>query len=159
MRQAADQIVAAINTWREAGTTRLVVAIDGYGASGKTTLAQEVAASLGAVVLHTDDHLHPAQPTDDQRPMSQYYDWSGLRDRVTATLAPVTLVEGVSAAAPALADLITHTVFIATPEPVRLKRLHARVSDQEWDEDWLAAERVYFATLRPEAFGLVVSGL
>ncbi len=158
MKQAGDEIVAALGNWRAAGATALVVAIDGYGASGKTTLAKEVGATLDAVVLHTDDHLHAAQLGDDPRPMAQYYDWERLRGCVTATVAPVILVEGVSSASPALADLVTHAVFVATPEPVRLQRLHARVSDQEWDEAWLVAERVYFATRPPESFDLVVSG-
>jgi uridine kinase len=162
----AEQVLSAIRSWqtesvRARSTPRhptLVVAIDGYGASGKTTLAAEVAGKLGAVVLHTDDHFHDARATDDPRPMAQYYDWSALRSQASAGAAELVLVEGVSSAAPALADLITHTVFIATPEPVRLERLHARISDEEWDEEWLAAERAYFRTRPPESFDLVVPG-
>ena len=68
------------------------------------------------------------------------------------------MVEGVSSACPALADLVTHAVYVDTPVPLRLQRLHARITDEEWDEDWLAAERVYFAARPPQSFDLIVAG-
>ncbi len=170
MTPGAEQVLAAIRSWQtallRAQSTRhrstLVVAIDGYGASGKTTLAAEVAGELDAVVLHTDDHFHEARATDDPRPMAQYYDWASLRERsLEPTIengAPLILIEGVSAAGSALADVVTRSVFVETAEPIRLERLHARISDEEWDEDWLAAERAYFMTRPPESFDLIVSG-
>ena len=166
MTPGAEQVLAAIRSWQtesvRAYSTRrhspLVVAIDGYGASGKTTLAAEVAGELDAVVLHTDDHFHEARATADPRPMAEYYNWSALRSQASAAAAELVLLEGVSSAAPALADVVTHSVFVETPEPIRLERLHARISDEEWDEDWLAAERAYFKTRPLESFDLVVSG-
>ena len=166
MTPGAEQVLAAIRSWsaqpprvqpRPTGPT-LVVAIDGDGASGKTTLAAEVAAVSEAVVLHTDDHLHEARAIEEARPMAQYYDWPALRRQASAVAAELLLIEGVSSAATALADLVTHTVFVHTPEPVRLERLHARISDEEWDEDWLAAERAYFSARPLESFDLIVPG-
>ena len=48
--------------WRRSGrgAAPLVVAIDGHGAAGKTTLATEVARSSAPCVLHTDDFFHEA---------------------------------------------------------------------------------------------------
>ncbi|HUY58824.1 MAG TPA: hypothetical protein VMV16_03865 [Solirubrobacteraceae bacterium] len=161
MTFAAAQIVAAIRAW-QAETRQLVVAIDGHGAAGKTTIAFEVAVAREALIVHTDDYLGGVHPTDDARPMAQYYDWEALR---TNSLEPaiewgsrLILVEGVSAAAPALADLTTHTVLVVTPEPIRLERLHGRVTPEEWDVDWLEAERVYFLTRPARSFDLIVSG-
>jgi uridine kinase len=159
---APARLIAAIRDWQAAVPPPVVIAIDGHGAAGKTTLATEVATTLDAVVLHTDDYFHAAAATCDPQPMAPYYDWGRLRDGALAEAlagasAPI-LVEGVSAAAPALADLITHTVFVATPEPVRLARLRSRIPPDEWDEDWLAAERVYFDGRPPESFDLIVSG-
>jgi uridine kinase len=159
---AATQIIAAIRGWQAQATPPLVVAIDGHGAAGKTTLAAEVAGELDAALLHTDDYFQAASPTTDLRPMAQYYDWSRLRDeglaRALKAGANLILVEGVSAAAPAIADLVNHTVFVATPEAVRVERLHGRITPEEWDEAWLAAERAYFAARPPESFDLIVSG-
>ena len=167
MTGAAQQIVAAIADWLLQEPGPLVVAIDGHGAAGKTTIAGEVAFTLGAILVHTDDYFHEAQDNGDRRPMSQYYAWQELRERALEPAiglvqqgpgAPLVIVEGVSSAAPALADLATRAVFIDTPEPVRLERLHGRISEEEWDEEWLYAERLYFTSRPPESFDLVVSG-
>jgi len=158
----AAEIVAAIYRWRDERSGPLVVAIDGYGASGKTTIASEVEHELDAATVHTD-HYYEAHFVDDQHPMARYYDWEPLRreslEPAIADGVPLILVEGVSSAAPALADLIDRTVYVDTPEPVRLERLHERVADEEWDDDWLQAERVYFADRPPESFDLIVPGV
>ncbi len=168
MSAAARQIIAAIDDWRATPAGPLVVAIDGHGAAGKTTIAAEVAAALRAIVVHTDDYFYPSEGTSDPRPMAQYYAWPALREdalepaigrlREHPAPAQVILLEGVSSAAPALSDLVSRAVFVATPEPLRLQRLHGRISDEEWDEEWLYAERLYFASRPPDSFDLVVSG-
>jgi uridine kinase len=160
---AAEQLVTAIRAWQTEHRGPLVIAIDGYGASGKTTIASEVAIELDAITVHTDSYYEDHGPIDDEpHPMAQYYHWEPLRrECLEPTIedgAPLILVEGVSSAAPALADLIDRRVFVATPEPVRLERLHQRITDEEWDEDWLQAERVYFASRPPDSFDLVVPG-
>jgi uridine kinase len=166
---ASARIVEAVRGWQAAAPPPLVVAIDGHGAAGKTTLATAAAQTLGAVLLHTDDYLRGASATgdarpmvQDARPMAQYYDWARLRGEALEPAligqAPLILVEGVSAAAPALADLVTRTVFVATPEPIRLERLHGRIKPEEWDVEWLEAERAYFLSRPPESFDLIVSG-
>jgi uridine kinase len=167
---AAQRILGAIDGWRSEQAEPLVVAIDGHGAAGKTTIAADVAAAMDVIVLHTDDYFLEAREGGDPRPMAQYYAWELLRDealepalaqlleRAGDPPAGVILIEGVSSAAPALADLVTRAVFVQTPERVRLERLHGRISDEEWDEEWLYAERLYFASRPPDSFDLVVSG-
>lgn len=50
-----------------AGKPHVIVAIDGPAASGKTTLAAELAAHYGAAVLHMDDYfLQPHQRTPER---------------------------------------------------------------------------------------------
>ena len=200
MSAGAAQLVAAVRAWltEPRAGHGLVVAIDGYGASGKTTIAAAAARELGAVTIHTDDFFRPAAGTDQaaagtgraaagssgvaagtgaaaagtggvaagtpatQAPMARYYDWAALRkvalEPALAAARGAILLEGVSSSCPALADLVQRTVFVETPEPVRLARLRLRVSAQEWDEEWLAAEREYFATRPPERFDLIVPG-
>ena len=171
MTAGAAQIVRAIEAWLQEVRSPLVVAIDGHGAAGKTTIATEVAAALEALVVHTDDFFHEAQDGGDPRPMAQYYSWQALREELLEPAiralsdahvfgggAPVILVEGVSSASPALADLIDRTVFVSTPERLRLERLHGRISDEEWDEEWLYTERLYFASRPPDSFDLIVPG-
>ena len=51
-------------------------------------------------------------------------------------------------------------MLVDTPKPVRLRRLHARVTAEEWDDDWLTAEQAYFdATRPPSSFDLIVPGV
>jgi uridine kinase len=158
---SARLIVAAVRGWQARSPGGIVVAIDGHGAAGKTTLADAAARELGAEVLHTDDHFHPARAGSDSRPMAQYYDWERLRTAILPALARAAsplLIEGVSSACPALADLVTHAVYVDTPEPERIERLRTRITDEEWDQEWLAAERAYFARRPPSSFDLVVPG-
>ncbi|HTW11110.1 MAG TPA: hypothetical protein VME01_00075 [Solirubrobacteraceae bacterium] len=159
---AVTRLLEAIRGWREANeAAAVVVAIDGHGAAGKSTLAQALARESGATLVHMDDFFHAARPTDDPRPMARYYDWDGLRSRALApriSAGALILVEGVSSSGPALADLVTHTVLVDTPQAIRLERLRALYTAAEWDHDWLAAEEDYFATRPATAFDLVVSG-
>ncbi len=140
-----------------------MVAIDGHGAAGKTTIAREVAGALAAELIATDSRLrYPPAPSSDRRPLAAYYDWAALRrdalEPALASGALLVIVEGVSAASPALADLVTHAVLVDTPEPIRLARLRGRIDPADWDETWLAAEREYFASRLPAGFDLVVPG-
>lgn len=183
MSDAPAQILAAIDAWRAELPGVLVVAIDGHGGAGKTTIASAVSIASGGEVIHTDDYFLEAEDTRDPRPMARYYAWETLREEslgpaiarlgrppvVRGEPRPGTdprpetgpgliLVEGVSSGSPALADLVDRVVFVSTPERVRLARLHGRISDEEWDEEWLYAERLYFASRPPESFDLVVPG-
>jgi uridine kinase len=184
---AARQIVDAISSWRLERTGRLVVAIDGHGAAGKSVLAGGVGRLLAASVVHVDDFFREAGSTARQgeSPMAAYYDWQRLRREAVEPLhrgervsfsafdwetngylpglvvvepAELILVEGVSSTTTALADLVDRTVLVVTPESERVARLHERIGDEVWDDEWLAAEQSYFSA-RPEVwFDLVVSG-
>jgi uridine kinase len=90
------------------------------------------------------------------------FDWErgrGLDGRVAVQPSDLVLVEGVFSGAAELSDLVDRSVFVETPEPERLRRLRRLVTPEEWDEDWLAAERSYFGRTRPpSSFDLVVPG-
>jgi uridine kinase len=195
---AVTELLAAIDRWRAASQPVLVVAVDGHGASGKTTIARQAAAATGAALIHTDDFFHDPredgerpgsaeypQGGDAPLPLSAYYDWAALRTQALEPLRagraatfprrhweeshaagePVVvepralvLLEGVSAATEDLADLVDRRVLVDTPEPVRLRRLHGRIAEEDWDAVWLAAERRYFDSRPPDFFDLTVSG-
>jgi len=187
---AAADVIGAVAGWRKATPGRaevFVLAIDGHGGSGKTTIATEVARLTGAALVHTDDFFaESALAPGIQRAMTSYYDWRRLREQAilplrsrrrasfrrvnwdtgggpagVATVDPADLivVEGVFSAAPELADQVDRAVFIDTPEPERLRRVRGRIAPEDWDEDWLRAEQAYFRLVRPPAsFDLVVPG-
>ena len=72
----------------------------------------------------------------------------------------LVMLEGVYSGAPELRDLVDRAIYVDTPETERLRRLRGRVAPEEWDEQWLWAEREYFAHARPlESFDLVIPGI
>lgn len=188
---SADRVIKAAAWWQAARPGVLVLAIDGYGAAGKSTIADAVARATGAGLVHTDDFFR-ARPAGsrpgaaDPPAMQDYYDWRrlrvqaleplrarraatfrrfdwerghGLDGRVEVDPSDLILVEGVFSGAAELSDLVDRSVFVETPEPERLRRLRRLVTPEEWDEDWLAAERAYFGRTRPPStFDLVVPG-
>jgi uridine kinase len=183
-----DEVLTHVERWRREQGEVLVVAVDGHGASGKTTIACGVAAAYEAALVHTDDFFRDQRLSASaaQLPLADYYDWGALRSlalaplrlgrpaefprrhweepeaagrRVVVEPRPIVVLEGVTAAGPALVDLVDRRVLVATPEPERLRRLHSRISDEEWDGDWLVAEQAYFDSLAPDTFDLTVPGM
>ncbi len=199
---AARLVISAAAAWRAAHPGVLILAIDGHGAAGKSTIAAAVAGATAAALVHTDDFFRPASGVTGGaaggspgraaggsaggHALAAYYDWRRIRKRALEPLragrgatfrrfdwergsgfdgaaivhpSPLVLLEGVFSAAPELSDLVDRSVLVDTPEPVRLRRLHARITPEEWDDDWLAAEQAYFdATRPPSSFDLVVPG-
>ena len=170
---AATGVISAAAGWQEAVPGVLVLAIDGHGGSGKSTIAAAVARATGAALVHTDDFFTGASPEPGTRwPMESYYEWrrlrmqaleplragrpasfrrfdweagSGLDGVVTVDPASLIVVEGVFSASPELAGQVDRAVFVDTPEPERMRRLRGRIAPEEWDDEWLRAEREYFA--------------
>jgi len=182
---AARRVISAAAGWRAGhGAQVLVIALDGHGAAGKSTIAAAVAESTGATLVHTDDFFDPAAPREPG--LSGNYDWRRLRAEaleplraghaaefcrfdwergrgldgiVRVTPGPLIVLEGVFAASPELSDLVDRSVFVDTPEPERLRRLRAQTTPSEWDDEWLKAEQAYFGLIRPPfSFDLIVSG-
>ncbi|MGW7442788.1 hypothetical protein [Kitasatospora sp. NPDC054795] len=89
--RAKDVADGLLRLSRSQGTTR-IVAIDGTGGSGKTTLAAAVAGHLdGAVIVHVDDFYRPMpdrerELLDAEQSYHRYFDWERLRDQVLIPL-------------------------------------------------------------------------
>ncbi|MGO9148529.1 MAG: uridine kinase [Acidimicrobiales bacterium] len=196
--------VRALVLWRGAKRGVTIVAIDGYGASGKSTIAESLCSKTGARLIRTDDFFMPdrqrsraprrGEPTsvtvapagETGRGIGTFYDVTRLRaegleplragraavfhafdwdkgavSRGQTRVEPndLVLLEGVYSGAPELGDLVDRAIFVDTPEPERLHRLRGRVAPEDWDEEWLRAEKEYFACTRPlESFDLAIRG-
>ncbi len=81
---STDRVIKAAARWQAGQPGVLVLAIDGHGAAGKSTIADAVARATGAALVHTDDFFRaPSAPARrgaaDARAMEDYYDWRRLR--------------------------------------------------------------------------------
>ena len=130
---------------------RIIVAIEGGSATGKSTMADALVRELQANVFHMDDFfLQPHQRTRErfQTPGGNV-DWErflaevlipadagrdvtfrpfdcstmSLGAEVTVAARPVTIVEGVYSMHPALAKYMDYSVFLYADDDVRRERI------------------------------------
>jgi len=179
-RATVERVVALIRAAPPPPGMRCrVLAIDGPGGAGKSTIAIAVARALGdAPVLHTDDFAAWDDPLDwhqrllDQvlAPLSrgaparyQRYDWDSRKLAEWHELDPreLLIIEGVGASQRALAPYLSACVWVWTSRAERLRRGLRRDGQQAlalW-QDWMRAEDDYIATQRPDrSADLVVRG-
>jgi uridine kinase len=157
-------------------TTR-IIAVDGPGGAGKSSLAAYLAQELNARIVHTDEFASWENPIDW---------WPELIDRVLAPLAagrparyaPTTwggperdevvvepgdfvLLEGVSASRSAFQPYLAYSIWIETPRKMRLRRGLQRDGEEaraDW-ERWMAEEDAYVEREQPaERADLVLRG-
>jgi len=92
MLQRAKDVADAIANLPSTHSSTRLIAIDGAGGSGKTTLAAAVADLLGdIVIIHGDDFYRPMPEPERARldalqGYERYFDWERLRDQVLAPL-------------------------------------------------------------------------
>ena len=129
--QAVDLLAVVTDRLRALATerARVLVAVDGPDAAGKTTLADAVAAALpdlAVVRAGVDDHLRPAGQRYARGPLSPegcYRDshdlpalTAGLLDPFAAGAPQVTVRPGVVVGVPERAVLVVDGVFLLRPE-------------------------------------------
>ncbi len=165
--ELVDRVAAAGAAGRPA-----VVALNGHGSSGKTTLAGRLAAALpDAAVLHTDDlawnhgvfswdellrddvlpAVRAGEPLEYQPPQ-----WR-TRGRTDSITLPGGLgylfVEGVGASQASLRDDYDLVLWVETEEPTRSARDLVRLAAGEMSaggfERWMTEENAYTTRERP----------
>ena len=147
-------------------TTR-VVAIDGCGGSGKSSLAQLLSRDLGAPVVHTDDFASWENPVDwwpelidrvleplarGQAASYQPTSWGGpARTPIVVEPADIVLLEGVTASRESFRPYLAYSIWVDTPAELRLHRGLERdgpAAIGDWRR-WMAEEERYVERERP----------
>ena len=161
------------------GISTKIIAVDGHGGAGKTTLAARLAEELGgAQVLQTDDFASWDNPLDwwprlveevleplarNEPARYRRTDWGSAGHREWGEVRPAeyVILEGVSASRSAFRPFLTYSVWVDTPRELRLRRGLERDGEQaraHW-EQWMAEEDEYVRRERPqERADLVVPG-
>lgn len=154
-REAMISATCALIDNRRA-SRRLIVAIDGAGGAGKSTLARGIYDALpGCVsIIRCDDFYGPLSGAtlSPQEAYENYFDWRRLRDEALIPLRngqparyqrydwstdrlaewidveprEITMVEGVFSMRPELRAMINVAIFIETPRHERVRRMLAR---------------------------------
>lgn len=161
-----------------AGTHTRIVAIDGLGGAGKSTLAKLVASKVAAQVVHTDDFASWDDPlgwwprlldevlvplSQDLVGRFQRYDWDSRQLAEWHEVHPggTVLVEGVSSSRAEFRLYLSASIWIDSPRHVRLRRGLQRDGDgalAQWEE-WMAREDEWVAAQLPRSKAdLVLNG-
>jgi uridine kinase len=161
-------VVEAIRSSKpRAGIKTRVIAVDGPGGAGKSSLAEWLARELGAPIIHTDDFGSWEKPIDwwpnlletvlkpiAAGQLARYEPTNrGASEKAPLVIEPTDFVilEGVTASREAFRPYLTYSIWIETARGLRLHRglqrdgNHARAS---WDT-WMAEEDAYIGRERP----------
>ena len=150
-----------------AGMTTRIVAVDGHGGAGKTSLAAYLARELAAPIVHTDDFASWDNPVDwwpevIERVLvplaagrtARYTptSWGGPeKEQLVVEPADFVVLEGVTASRAAFRPYLAYSIWIDTPAELRLRRGLTRDGDDaraDW-ERWMAEEDAYVAREQP----------
>lgn len=156
-----------------------VLAVDGPGGAGKSTLAAQVSQELGGVaIIHTDDFAswenqfdwHDRLLDEVLRPLAegntvryQRFDWERnvLAEWHEVSASSYLILEGVSASRDVFTPYLAASVWVQTDRAERLRRGLQRDGADAlalW-QDWMAGEDDYITRERPdERADLIISG-
>lgn len=155
------------------------IGIDGHGGSGKSTLAKILAEQLNATLIHTDDFASHDIPFDWHQKLVdavftpiikgaktlnyQRSKWwpDHHPDPITnQPVAPVMIIEGVSALRKEFRQYLSLTIYVDTPTDICLARGLERDKDngnsaeevkRKW-MNWIKAEYKYMQRDEPKAY-------
>lgn len=148
------------------GATRLI-AIDGLGGAGKTTLAHHVVELSGGHLVHLDELGTWPEGPDITRLLREVivpleagnaaryraWDWTAMRLGAWRSIPAggVVVIEGSGSTSLEVAESLTFTVWVDCPHDLRLERTLARDGQQvlgAW-KHWTTWEAGYLATHEP----------
>ena len=159
------------------GVETRIVAIDGAGGAGKSTLAAWLATELDAPVIHTDDFASWDNPIEwwpelierALKPLAagrsaRYQPSVWARDHQSPVVIEpggTVVLEGVTASRIAFRPYLAYSIWVETDRGVRLQRgidRDGEAARTQW-ERWMEAEDRYVESERPaERANVVLRG-
>jgi uridine kinase len=175
------ELVEKINKQpRKRGFPVKIVAIDGRGGAGKSTLAEKLAKELDAEIIHTDDFVgwnnllewwprlikEVIEPLQAGAKTLSYErgKWTPEHNPEPVKNQPVTpviILEGVSSARQEFRPYLSYAIWVETPDDLCLKRGLERDGQDALElwQKWIAQENEYIKRDDPKAYAdVIVSG-
>ena len=173
-----DNAVQAIRSSQPpAGMPARIIAVDGPGGAGKSTLAECLAHQLGALIISADDFASWEIPMGSGAALLETVlipiaagqsvefeptAWGGSpKARVLIEPAEFMILEGVGSSREEFRPYLSFCIWVETPRELRLRRGLLRDGEDagsRW-RDWMAAEDAYIERERPaEHADLVLPG-
>lgn len=163
-------VVERIKKIRRVKHGTVLVAIDGAGGAGKSTISASISDQIGSsYVVCLDDFARPSVPAWDQQRFRrqvltpllaeqdacyQRWDWptdSGAEWHRVPT-GSIVIIEGVSSTRTELGDCWDLTIWVDTPRSIRLARGIQRDGEamrSQWADVWMPEEDAYIAEQKP----------
>ena len=165
--QLGDVIEAISVSRSPAGVKTRIIAVDGPGGAGKSSLARWLAPRLDAPIVPTDDFASWENPIDwwpqllefvlkplaaGERAAYQPTSWGG-NEREPLRIEPsgTVILEGVTSSRQAFRPYLACSIWVETPRELRLRRGLQRDGAHtvtQWKQ-WMEAEDQYIARERP----------
>jgi len=169
-RRVLAKAVEAIRSSRPPeGMSARIVAVDGPGGAGKSSLSAWLASELNASILHTDDFASWENPTNwwpslikqALKPLASGEparftpsSWDGTpRPEVVIEPGEFVILEGVTASREAFRPYLAYSIWVETPRGLRLRRGLERDGQsmrEQW-ATWMEGEDRYIERERPAA--------
>ena len=157
-----------------------LIAIDGHGGAGKSTLAQKLAGLLNAQIINLDDfdsvlergQYRPKLEEEILKPIQQgikklsYKRTSWWPDHhpepvKDQPVTPIMILEGASSARKEFRPYLTYAIWVETPMEICMKRgleRDGQKARKRWEE-WFAKEEKYIKRDNPQDYAdIIVSG-
>jgi uridine kinase len=153
-----------------------IIAVDGHGGAGKSTLAEQLAKEFNAEILHTDDFASFDNPSDWwPRVIKEIFEpikagaktlsyarssWAPdhhpepIKDQ---PVTPIMVLEGLRSTRREFRPYLTYAIWVETPKELCLKRGLERDGQEalpQW-EKWIAQEDEYIARDNPRAYASI----
>ena len=154
---------------------RVVIAIDGPSASGKSTLSKNLMERYDALVFHVDDYFLPESKQTEERleEIGGFFDYERMISEIFLNInqeyvisnhyncntkeleirepfvnREVVVIEGVYSHSPHLQKYITYKVFMDVDQEEQIRRIKKRNGEKmlkRWVSEWIPKENEYFS--------------
>jgi uridine kinase len=172
-KNLSDYIISIANS-----TIPFVIAVDGFGGSGKSSLCKELSNLLpDAMTIQTDDFIkYPHKPNvfdhdwsaieskvlkrlkKDTKVITKTYDWNALGPaNEQHDVKHFVLVDGIGLLESKYIDYFDLKIWIDCPYEIALARGKKRDKEEQdidhdllWDKVWGPGSKLYFKRARPD---------